>query len=695
MRTPPRLAIGLVLCLLSGLLLATATSAPAERLGSGSPPQPGFSGYTTRAGHELGIARLPTGVTGICLDTGTRNWPRSPGRAVPVTDPVVGYLLSVHLDRARRDGVLAAALWWAVGKLRGLNSEPGRMRAHLAELGRESPAIHRQVRRRARVLLAGARRYAAPRQGYGSARPTLRASGMTGVVAGLGLRSAADHWVPGVVAKVTLRGARFRDGRSTRTVRTSTRPRALAWRRSTGGPVSVRVRYTRVPHHRYLLHRGDARDQRVAISAGLRTLSAGARLRGLGYPRITTLVNLQQAHVGATLVDAVTVRGTRGATLTGEWQLLGPLAPGGTRCRDLDWQGAPIAGRGTFRVHGDGTSSVGPTRVDTTGCFTYRERLRASATTRAVPWTRAGIVEETSHVRSRPTFRTEVSRQRVIVGATLVDKVVVKGFPSGPGATALEGQWQLLGPVAPDRDHRCRRARWNGAPVAASGRFTVRRDGVVHVGRTTVRTGGCYTYRERIAPSEHSVEAPWSPAGLVEETALVTPRQPRIPKHPHVATGGSQGAPLRSRAALDRPRVKITGPRVSATLRGVDFHGSTLRPAQNRRAAGLWNAGADLSALVGTTVVAGHVSDRRDRPGAFHGLRRLRIGQQLRTVDSSGAIRRWRVVKVRTFDRRDLPRSLFAQRVQRKLTLITCTDRVSNTGGFHYRKNLVVEAEPW
>lgn len=695
MRTPPRLAIGLVLCLLSGLLLVAAAPAPAERLGPGSPPQPGFSGYTTRAGHELGVARLSTGATGICLDTGTRSWPRSPGRAVPITDPVVGYLLSVHLERARRDGVLAAALWWAVGKVRGLNSQPGRMRAHLADLGRESPALHRQVRRRAHDLLVDARRHAAPRQGYGPGQPTLRSSGVTGTVAGLGLRSAADRWVPGVVAQVTLRGARFRDGRTTRTLKTSTRPRSLAWRRTSGSPVSVRVRYTRVPHHRYLLHRGDTRYQRVAVSAGLRTLSARARIRGLASPTITTLVNLQQAHVGATLVDAVTVHGTRGATLTGEWQLLGPVAPGGTRCRDLDWQGAPIAGRGTFRVRGDGTSSVGSTRVEATGCYTYRERLRASATTRAVPWTRAGIVEETSHVQSRPTFRTEVNRRRVVVGGTLVDKVIVEGVPSGPGATALDGQWQLLGPVVPDGDQRCRRARWKDAPVAARGRFTVKRNGVVRVGRTTVRTGGCYTYRERIAPSAHSVEAPWSAAGLVEETALVTPRQPRIPKHPQVATGGSQGAPPAGRADLDRPRLKIFGPHLSAALRDVAFRGSTLRPARHPRVAGLWSAGAGLAALVGTTVIAGHVSDNRDRPGAFHGLRRLRIGEQLRTVDSSGSVRRWRVVQVRTFDRRKLPRSLFAQRVQRKLTLITCTDRVATAGGFHYRKNLVVEAEPW
>ncbi|MCX6402311.1 MAG: class F sortase [Propionibacteriales bacterium] len=695
MSTHRRLVVTLVLCLLTGLLMTTATTAAAdERLGPGHSPQPHFSGYTTRSGHDLGIARLPGGPIGVCLDTGSRIWPERTGRATLVTDPVVGYLLSAHLDRARRDGIHAAALWWAVGRLRGLNSQPARMRSHLAEVRRESPRIQKQIVRRARAMVTEARRYAAPRKGYAVRPPVLHTDGATGSVSGLGLRSATGRWTPGIVVTVTLRGARLSDGRSTRTFRTGASSSTLTWKRTAGRAVSVRVRYSRVPHHRYRLYRSGGRFQRVAASAGLRILTTGVRTGPLATPSIYTRVNLQRAQVGATLMDSVNVIGTRGAALTGEWLLIGPVAPAGTGCAGRTWDGAPVAGRGTFRARGDGTYDVGSTRVHTTGCYTYRERLHGSATTIAVPWTPAGLVEETSQVRSRPVFHTRINRQRAVAGAVLSDKVVVTGVPQGPGATALTGQWQLLGPVSAGRTQRCRGARWAGAPIANSGTFTVRRDGAVTVGRTRIRAGGCYSYRERIAATLHSEEVPWSKAGLVEETSLALPAQPSIPKHPQVDTGGARGTPPTGRLRAATPQVRIPGLLV-ADLQGVAFHRSTLPAPYGRSQAGLWTAGAPLSEVVGTTVITGHVSDNSDRPAAFHALRRVRVGQQVQTRDAAGHPLRWRVVKVRSFDRRNLPRGLFAQRVHRRLVLITCSGKVTFPGGFHYRRNLVVEAEQW
>lgn len=576
--TPRRGPLSLVLLVLLPLsLLLTLSFSPvapasAERLGPGRPDQPGFSGYTTRAGHEIGIAALGDGTVGICLDTGTRRWPHRAARPTTVTDPVVGYLLSTRLERARRDGVLAAALWWVVGKERALNSQPGRMRARLGEMRRESPALYRRVGAAVRALLADARRHAPPSTGYRAPRPGLGSDGRSGTVTDLGIRSAGGAWVLGATMRVTLQGARFTDGRAVRTLRTGTAPQALAWRRIGGEEVVVAVRYSDVPHHRYLLHRAGARFQRVAASAGSRTLAASARLPALPTPSITTRVNLQRASVGAVLADAVTVRGTGGSRLT--------------------------------------------------------------------------------------------------------------------------GSWLLLGPVAPDASLRCRKARWAGAPVAGSGSFVVHGDSTVQVGRTRIQRGGCYTYQERLAPSPWTLGTPWTPAGLVEETSLVGPRQPVVPDHPQVATGGSRVARTTARAAT-APRIVVPGTRVSATLHGTDFRRSTLTAPYQRTAAGIWRAGSTLSALVGTTVVVGHVSDNRDRPGAFHALRRVRIGQQVRTADSSGAVQRWRVVRIRALDRRKLPRSLFQQGIERRLVLITCTGRVNLPGGgFHYRKNLVVEAVP-
>lgn len=564
--------------LLAALVLLTllglpASPAGAERIGPGHPSSAGFSGYTTRAGHELGIARIPHGPPGICLDTGTRRWPTRPPRPTTLTDPVVGYLLSTRLDAARRDAVLAAALWWTVGHARGLNSEPERMATRLAEVRRESPAVHARILRTVRDLLDDAHRNAPPAQGYRASRPVLATDGPAGTLTGLGLTSARGQWVPGLVARVTLTGATFADGAATRTLRTATTPRTLSWRRDGASEVVARVRYERVPQHRYLRYRLGARYQRVAASAGLRVIATSARTAALSTPTLTTRVNRQRSLVGDVLVDAVTVSGTGGAP--------------------------------------------------------------------------------------------------------------------------HDGAWQLLGPVAPDRRHTCVHARWSGAPVVAHGSFRVEGDGTVSVGRTRLRRGGCYTYRERLLASSRSTGTVWTRAGLVEETSLTGPRQPAVPGHPSVDTGAHPTRPTRPAPGVRRARIVVPGAGVRATLEGVAFHGPTLTAPRGRRSAGVWNGSVPLSSFVGTTLLAGHVSDHHDRPGVFHGLRRSRVGDRITTTDASGVVRRWRIVRVRTVDRRRLPRSLFTQGVPRRLVLITCTDRVTRPGGgFHYRKNLIVEAVP-
>lgn len=566
-----------VVCALLGALVLFALAIPpvhAERLGPGTSSSPGFSGYVTRAGHELGVARIPGGPFGICLDTGTRRWPVSPGSPTRVADPVTAYLLSRHLERARGDGVLAAALWWAVGRLRGLNAEPRRMSRRMAELGREAPAVRDQVLRRARALLVDALRFAPPTTGYAAGTPDLSTDGPTGAITGVGVLSASGRWTPGVTVRIQLSGATFTDGSTTRTVRTGAGPVAATWLRDGASEVVARVRLTGVPEHRYLRYRLGARFQRVATSAGPRTLHTTARTDALSTPTLSTRVNRQRSHVGDLLVDAVTVEGSRGGELRGEWM--------------------------------------------------------------------------------------------------------------------------LLGPVAPDGRHRCRHAQWSGAPVAGRGGFSVRGDGTVQVGRVLIRRGGCYTYRERLLASPTSTGAPWTPAGLVLETSLAAPRQPAVPRHPQVDTGARGAIGSRTPARLPTARVVVPSARIAAGLSAIRFHGAVLTAPRRRTSAGAWDGSEPLSSLVGTTLLAGHVSDARDRAGAFHGLRRARVGDRVTTTDTSGARRHWRVVQVGSFDRHRLPRSLFQQGIARRLVLVTCTDRVTRPGGgFHYRRNLVVQAVPW
>lgn len=569
----PRLVLRALLAALV-LLSVALPPARAEQLGPGHASSPLFSGYVTRSGQELGIARIPGGPFGICLDTGTRRWPTAAGRPTRVSDPVAAYLLSRHLSRARSDGTLATALWWAVGRLHGLNAQPARMSRRMAALGREVPALRERVLRQARALLAEARSFAPPPAGYAAPPPVLSTDGPTGTVTGVGLRSGTGRWTPGITVRIDLSGATFADGSTSRTLHTGTDPVAATWRRVGASEVAVRVRYAGVPEHRYLRYRLGARYQRVAASAGTRTLHTSTRSPALSQPGIATRVNRQRSLVGDVLVDAVTVTGTRG-------------------------------GR-------------------------------------------------------------------------------------------LDGEWVLLGPVSPDGERRCRQARWGAAPVAGRGAFTISGDGTVEVGRVRLRRGGCYTYRERLLPSPSSTGAPWTPAGLATETSLAAPRQPAVPEHPLVDTGGRRATGTRAPAPRDRARVVVPSARIAAGLSPVSFRGATLPAPHRRSSAGVWTGSVPLSSLVGTTLLAGHVSDARDRPGVFHALRRVRAGHLISTTDTTGGVRHWRVVRVGSVDRRHLPRSLFRQGVARRLVLVTCTDRGNRPGGaFHYRKNLVVQAVPW
>jgi len=663
---------------------------------------PGFSGYVTAAGHELGVARLPDGHYGVCLDTGPAfAWPTLAGPRHRLTEPRIGYLTSVYLGRARRDGIVAAALWWAVGRDLGLNSQPGRMAAYLDELRMEDAGTYRAVAHVHDRMLRRAKRFAPPRAGYAEPRLALQVDpapgALSGTADGIGLRSAAGRWVPGVTVTATITGARFADGATTWTGTTGRRPLTLSWQQTSPGKVRLEVRLRHVPNHRYQHYDAALDQQRIAASAGPlhRVVTATARTTRVWQPRLTTRVNLQQATAGETLVDSVSVTDTGGATLAGEWRLLGPMAPGGSGCAGLDWSGAPVAAGGAFTTVGDAELELGATPVTAVGCYTYQERLDGNGTTLPTPWTPAGVAEETSLVTAAPALVTQVSDQRVTAGDPIVDHVLVSGLPTGPAATPVAGEWQLFGPIAPDATLRCEAVDWGGAPLAAAGAFTVDHDGDYEVGRFRPHRGGCYTYRERLAATSVSTSVDWTALGIPAETALVVPAQPPVPDTPKIDTGGEWSPEPQAdlRAAL--PELRVPGVGLRARLGQVDFRGDALRPPLSLSSGSIWRAGADLTELTGTTVVMGHVSDNHDRPGVFKRLHDVHSGDTLTTVAANGLTTRWQVTGVRSVSRDRLPRGIFRQGIERRLVLVTCVDKVTYAGGgFHYRKNLIVEARP-
>ncbi|RNL60497.1 class F sortase [Nocardioides marmoriginsengisoli] len=144
--------------------------------------------------------------------------------------------------------------------------------------------------------------------------------------------------------------------------------------------------------------------------------------------------------------------------------------------------------------------------------------------------------------------------------------------------------------------------------------------------------------------------------------------------------------------AGDRMTIGSLG--VRARIRSVRFVGARLQIPPSVAEVGLWRDGAGLTDAVGTTVLVGHVSDDRDRPGVLARLGRIRTGAEIR-IRFRGREHRFQVQRVRNYPKSGLPRSVFRQTGRHRLVLITCSRRVVRPGGgFHYTENLVVTASP-
>lgn len=148
------------------------------------------------------------------------------------------------------------------------------------------------------------------------------------------------------------------------------------------------------------------------------------------------------------------------------------------------------------------------------------------------------------------------------------------------------------------------------------------------------------------------------------------------------------------RLARPAQRLVIGSVGIVARVVPVWFVGRRLQIPAAVSAVGFWTDGARLGDAVGRTVLVGHVSDNSDRPGVMGRIRRLEHGAEVR-VRAGGRAHRFRVVRIRSYAKAGLPRSVFSQTGPHRLVLITCSQRVATAGGgFHYVRNLVVEAVP-
>ncbi len=405
--------------------------------------------------------------------------------------------------------------------------------------------------------------------------------------------------------------------------------------------------------------------------------------------RVTSHASSSRIGPGGKVSDRITVRNLgAGRVLTVRPALLGPVSPVDGSCRKVRWTRLhpDVAVRfQPVQQTGSGTITTPSARPKRPGCYTFVANVTNGFQTGglvAAPHGYGNRHEVVQVFATTPRLHTHTARDRITPGQRLVDRVHVTGLAQGTSAPATA---RLYGPFASRAATRCRAAHQAAA-------VTWR----VHNGQNTsppvrVHEPGIYTWRvttratDRNGPGRHA-------CGLASETTTVAKPAYGVPS----VVGGYSGTlpgypPARSATST------VTGPafglRAPITPTGVSAGRMDL-PAEVGTVAWLRSSAA-AGDKIGTTVIAGHVSDRHDRPGALWALSRAERGD-LVTVTRGRSHQRYRVVTTATYDRtRRLPQRLFSTTGAHRLVLVSCTGRVVDAAGrFHYTRYRVVVAEP-
>ncbi|HYH26047.1 MAG TPA: sortase [Blastococcus sp.] len=179
---------------------------------------------------------------------------------------------------------------------------------------------------------------------------------------------------------------------------------------------------------------------------------------------------------------------------------------------------------------------------------------------------------------------------------------------------------------------------------------------------------------------------------VLESPAAVPPAPSGAPALPPVTT--RDAAPVEASAARPPVRLDLPGLGVTAPVDqvGVAGDGQMALPEDVDRVG--WYRFGPAPGADGNAVLAGHVDDREQGPGALFPLRDVEPGAELVVTDAAGEITRWRVVSRELVQKQVLPLdAIFAREGPARLVVITCG------GPFlpeysSYRDNVVVVAEP-
>ncbi|MBC9735092.1 DUF5979 domain-containing protein [Nocardioides marmotae] len=285
---------------------------------------------------------------------------------------------------------------------------------------------------------------------------------------------------------------------------------------------------------------------------------------------------------------------------------------------------------------------------------------------------------------ARPDIRSRTSDKRVRPGRPFHDRVRLTGLAPGttvPATARLYGPFTSLAAATCRPENLARTVTWRAGP------------GWTRTPAVRVRAPGVYTWvvsTERTAANT----ATRTRCGVPAETTTVAKPSYPAPEVPGGFSGTlprSDGGPTRTAPTLIRaPGIGLRASVVPTVIRGRRM----LLPANVGATAWLRRSAAPGD-RIGATVVAGHVSDRHDRPGALWGLSRAKKGQVV-TVSRRGTTHRYQVSSTARFQRTGrLPHRFFTTTGAHRLVLISCTGRVVYANGhFHYTKYQVVVATP-
>ncbi|MBU2698844.1 MULTISPECIES: hypothetical protein [Pimelobacter] len=217
--------------------------------------------------------------------------------------------------------------------------------------------------------------------------------------------------------------------------------------------------------------------------------------------------------------------------LKGEWTVFGPVAPINGSCEGVSYANAGVLATAPFTVAAgdivDGHELKTPeVLVPAAGCFSYGEEIFAND--EIAPYSHpVGQVSQTTLAdKNKPTIATQVSAQKILVGGTTFDTIMVSGLL--PGQT-VEIMYTKYGPVdAVNGKCDLPASAWVDAPVFDEGSVIATGNGPITTPVSKpVQARGCYSYGERLIGND-VVENVEHPVGHVTQTTLADKAAPAV-----------------------------------------------------------------------------------------------------------------------------------------------------------------------